>query len=603
MRHHSASLPPNAASNNPNRSDWQTLKSLWPYIWASKGRVLLALSALILAKLMNLAIPTTLKHIVDQMTPNPTAQALLVVPVALLLAYGALRISQTLFNELREIVFFQVVENAARTVSLKVFNQLHALSLRFHLSRQTGGLTRDIERGNRGIRTLIGFSFMTIVPTAIEVLMVLVFLWTKYDWVFVSITAAALVAYIGFTVWVTEWRTQYRVRMNRLDSEASQKAVDSLLNFETVKYFNNESYEAQRYDTGLRQYRQAAIVSQNSLSFLNLGQQLIISVALIAILWYATKNVVAGRSTVGDLVLINTLMLQLYVPLNFLGVMYREIKQALIDVDKMFVLLDSPAEISDAPDARQLQVTAGRVEFKKVSFAYNANRAILHDVSFTIEPNTTTAVVGKSGAGKSTLSRLLFRFYDAQQGDILIDGQSVKSVTQDSLRRAIGIVPQDTVLFNDTLGYNIRYGRPDATDEQVMRAARAAHLSEFIGRLPDGLDTQVGERGLKISGGEKQRVAIARTLLKGTPILVFDEATSALDTHAEKAIQSAFDEAAQNHTTLIVAHRLSTIVHAEQILVMDEGRIVERGTHAQLLAQKGVYAQMWAQQQSEPTPS
>lgn len=603
MRHHSAALPPNDASNNPQRSDWQTLKSLWPYVWASKGRVLLALSALILAKLMNLAIPTTLKHIVDQMTPNPTAQALLVVPVALLLAYGALRISQTLFNELREIVFFQVVENAARTVSLKVFNQLHALSLRFHLSRQTGGLTRNIERGNRGIRTLIGFSFMTIVPTAIEVLMVLVFLWMKYDWVFVSITAAALAAYIGFTVWVTEWRTQYRVRMNRLDSEASQKAVDSLLNFETVKYFNNEAFEAQRYDAGLKQYRQAAIVSQNSLSFLNLGQQLIISVALIAILWYATKNVVAGRSTVGDLVLINTLMLQLYVPLNFLGVMYREIKQALIDVDKMFVLLDSPAEISDAPDARELQVSTGRVAFKNVSFAYNSDRPILHDVSFTIAPNTTTAVVGKSGAGKSTLSRLLFRFYEAQQGDIEIDGQSVKSVTQDSLRRAIGIVPQDTVLFNDTLGYNIRYGRPDATDEQIMQAARAAHLGEFIGRLPQGLDTQVGERGLKISGGEKQRVAIARTLLKGTPILVFDEATSALDTHAEKAIQSAFDEAAQNHTTLIVAHRLSTIVHAEQILVMDEGRIVERGTHAQLLAKKGVYSEMWAQQQSEPTQS
>ena len=601
MRHHSSSVPPNAASNNPNRSDWQTLKSLWPYVWASKWRVLIALTALIVAKLMNLAIPTTLKHIVDNMTPNPTAQALLVVPVALLLAYGALRISQTLFNELREIVFFQVVENAARTVSLKVFNQLHALSLRFHLSRQTGGLTRDIERGNRGIRTLIGFSFMTIVPTAIEVVMVLVFLWKKYDGVFVAITAAALVCYIGFTVWVTEWRTQYRVRMNDLDSKASQKAIDSLLNFETVKYFNNESFESQRYDSGLKQYRQAAIVSQNSLSMLNLGQQLIISVALIAILWYATKNVVAGRATVGDLVLINTLMLQLYVPLNFLGVMYREIKQALIDVDKMFVLLDAPTEISDAPDARALQVSAGRVEFKKVSFAYNANRAILHDVSFTIEPNTTTAVVGKSGAGKSTLSRLLFRFYDAQQGDILIDGQSVKSVTQDSLRRAIGIVPQDTVLFNDTLGYNIRYGRPDATDEQVMQAARAAHLSEFISRLPDGLDTQVGERGLKISGGEKQRVAIARTLLKGTPILVFDEATSALDTHAEKAIQSAFDEAAQNHTTLIVAHRLSTIVHAEQILVMDNGQIVERGTHAELLAKKCVYAQMWAQQQNEPS--
>ena len=600
MRHHSASLPPNDASN-PQRSDWQTLKSLWPYVWASKGRVLLALSALILAKLMNLAIPTTLKHIVDAMTPNPTVQAVLVVPVALLLAYGALRVSQTLFNELREIVFFQVVENAARTVSLKVFNQLHHLSLRFHLSRQTGGLTRDIERGNRGIRTLIGFSFMTIVPTLIEVVMVLGFLWVKYDAVFVAITAAALAGYIGFTVWITEWRTQYRKRMNEMDSKANQKAIDSLLNFETVKYFNNESFEAKRYDEGLKQFRVAAIESQNSLSLLNLGQQMIISVALIAILWYATRDVVAGRATVGDLVLINTLMLQLYVPLNFLGVMYREIKQALIDVDKMFTLLDAPHEIIDAPNAAPLQVTRGRVEFRHVDFAYNDNRPILHDVSFTIEPNTTTAVVGKSGAGKSTLSRLLFRFYDAQSGDILIDGQSVRAVTQESLRQAIGIVPQDTVLFNDTLGYNIRYGRPDASDAQVLAAAQAAHLGGFLARLPEGLDTQVGERGLKISGGEKQRVAIARTLLKNTPILVFDEATSALDTHAEKAIQSAFDEAAHNRTTLIVAHRLSTIVHAEQILVMDDGRIVERGTHAELLAKKGVYSEMWAQQQREPS--
>ena len=597
---HGSSAPSSSSPPNPNRSDWQTIKSLWPYVWASKWRVLIAFSALILAKLMNLAIPTTLKHIVDAMTPNPTAQVVLVVPVSLLLAYGALRISQTLFNELREIVFFQVVENAARTVSLKVFKQLHNLSLRFHLSRQTGGLTRDIERGNRGIRTLIGFSFMTIVPTMIEVLMVLAFLWTKYDLVFVGITAMALVCYIGFTIWVTEWRTQYRVRMNDLDSKASQKAVDSLLNFETVKYFNNEEYEAQRYDSGLKQYRQAAIVSQNSLSMLNLGQQLIISVALIAILWYATKNVVAGRATVGDLVLINTLMLQLYVPLNFLGVMYREIKQSLIDVDKMFVLLDAPAEVTDDPDAQPLRVNAGRVEFKNVSFAYNPDREILHNVSFTIEPNTTTAVVGKSGAGKSTLSRLLFRFYDVQSGDILIDGQSIQHVTQDSLRHAIGIVPQDTVLFNDTLGYNIHYGRPEASDAEVMQAAQAAHLGEFISRLPEGLNTQVGERGLKISGGEKQRVAIARTLLKNTPILVFDEATSALDTHAEKAIQSAFDEAAQNRTTLIVAHRLSTVVHAEQILVMDNGQIIERGTHNELLAKKGEYAQMWAQQQSEP---
>ena len=405
MRHHSSSLPPNESSNNPRRSDWDTIRSLWPYIWASKYRVLIALSALILAKLANLAIPTTLKHIVDAMTPNPTVQAVLVVPVALLLAYGALRVSQTLFNELREIVFFQVVENAARTVSLKVFNQLHHLSLRFHLSRQTGGLTRDIERGNRGIRTLIGFSFMTIVPTLIEVVMVLGFLWVKYDAVFVAITAAALAGYIGFTVWITEWRTQYRKRMNEMDSKANQKAIDSLLNFETVKYFNNESFEAKRYDEGLKQFRVAAIESQNSLSLLNLGQQMIISVALIAILWYATRDVVAGRATVGDLVLINTLMLQLYVPLNFLGVMYREIKQALIDVDKMFTLLDAPHEITDAPNAAALQVSHGRVEFRHVDFAYNDNRPILHDVSFTIEPNTTTAVVGKCGAGKSTLSR------------------------------------------------------------------------------------------------------------------------------------------------------------------------------------------------------
>ena len=597
-RRFDSSPPANPA--RADRSDWQTIKSLWPYVWASKYRVLMAFSALILAKLMNLGIPMTLKNVIDSLTPSPTIQMVFVVPVALLMAYGALRISQTLFNELREIVFFQVVENAARTVSLKVFNQLHDLSLRFHLSRQTGGLTRDIERGNRGIRTLIGFSFMTIVPTLIEMLMVLGFLWAKYDWVFVAITASALVCYIGFTIAITEWRTQYRVRMNKMDSEANQKAIDSLLNFETVKYFNNETFEAKRYDKGLKQFRVAAIESQNSLSLLNLGQQMIISVALIAILWYATHDVVAGRATIGDLVLINTLMLQLYVPLNFLGVMYREIKQGLIDVDKMFTLLDAPHEINDAPDAKALNVTRGQVEFRHVNFSYDANRHILHDVSFTIAPNTTTAVVGKSGAGKSTLSRLLFRFYDVQSGEVLIDGQSIKHVTQTSLRRNIGIVPQDTVLFNDTLGYNIRYGRPEASDAEVLAVAHAAHLGEFLARLPEGLDTQVGERGLKISGGEKQRVAIARTLLKNTPILVFDEATSALDTHAEKAIQSAFDEAAQNRTTLIIAHRLSTIVDAEQILVMDDGRIVERGTHAQLLAKNGVYAQMWMQQQSEP---
>ena len=586
-------------TNTTHRSDWQTIKSLWPYIWQSKYRVMIAFVALTLAKVANLGIPVVLKQIVDGMTPNPTLQVALIVPIMLLLAYGALRVSMTLFNELREIVFFRVSENAARAVSLQVFNRLHSLSLRFHLGRQTGGLTRDIERGTRGVRTLIGFSFMTIVPTLIEMGMVLGFLWAKYDLVFVGITAAALVGYIGYTVGITEWRTQYRKRMNELDSRANQKAIDSLLNFETVKYFNNEQFEANRYDQGLGQFRKAAIRSQSSLSLLNFGQQLIISVALIVILWYTTQGVVNKELSVGDLVLINTLMLQLYVPLNFLGVMYRELKQSLVAVDKMFTLLHSEPDIADADDARELMVKDGRIQFKHVNFSYMENRQILHDVSFTVEPNTTTAIVGKSGAGKSTLSRLLFRFYDIQSGEILIDGQSVKDVTQLSLRKAIGIVPQDTVLFNDSLGYNIAYGRPDATPHDIMAAAKAAHLGDFLKRLPEGLETPVGERGLKISGGEKQRVAIARTLLKNTPILIFDEATSALDSHAEKAIQSAFDDAAKNRTTLIVAHRLSTIVHADQILVLNDGRIVERGTHAELLAKNGEYSAMWAAQQDE----
>ncbi|MGL4767432.1 MAG: ABCB family ABC transporter ATP-binding protein/permease [Formosimonas sp.] len=595
-RFHTSSPP---IHTTKSRSDWATIKSLWPYIWASKYRVLIAFTALVLAKVATLGIPTILKHIVDALAPSPTVQGALLVPLGLLVGYGALRIAQTLFSEIREIVFFRVSENAARILSLRVFDQLHQLSLRFHLSRQTGGLTRDIERGNRGVRTLIGFSFMTIVPTMIEMLLVLVFLWTKYDMVFVLITAAALALYIVYTVGITEWRTQYRRKMNEMDSKANQKAVDSLLNFETVKYFNNEQFESQRYDEGLGHFRRAAISSQSSLSALNLGQQMIISTALIGVLWYATRGVVAGSLSLGDFVLVNTLMLQLYVPLNNLGVMYRELKQSLIDVDKMFDLLGSDVEVADAPHAPDLNVAHGRIEFKNVNFHYNPNREILHDVSFVIEPNTTTAVVGKSGAGKSTLSRLLFRFYDVQSGEILIDGQPIQAVTQKSLRRAIGIVPQDTVLFNDSLGYNIRYGRPDASADEVLAAAHAAHLGDFLKRLPEGVDTPVGERGLKISGGEKQRVAIARTLLKNTPILIFDEATSALDTHAEKAIQSAFDEAAQNRTTLVIAHRLSTIVHAEQILVFNDGRITERGTHAQLLEKNGEYAAMWAAQQSE----
>lgn len=582
---------------NSENSGWQTIKSLWPYIWESKYRVMLTLAALVLAKVTNLAIPVTLKKIVDGLSPNPSIAVALSVPIALLVGYGLLRIGQTLFNELREIIFFRVTENASRSISLQVFERLHSLSLRFHLSRQTGGLTRDIERGTRGVRTLIGFSFMTIVPTLIEMGMVLGFLWAKYDLVFVGITALALVCYIVYTIGITEWRTQYRRKMNEYDSNANQKAIDSLINFETVKYFNNEAYEAKRYDKGLDQFRLAAITSQNSLSLLNLGQQMIISIALIAILWYTTTGVVKQELTIGDLVLVNTLMLQLYVPLNFLGVMYREIKQSLVDVDKMFGILNSAPEIADAPNAQQLMVSEGHIEFKHVSFSYTPDREILHDVSFSVAPHTTTAIVGKSGAGKSTISRLLFRFYDIQSGDILIDGQSIKQVSQNSLRRHIGIVPQDTVLFNDTLGYNIAYGRPQASEAEVMAAAQAAHLGDFIKRLPQGLNTPVGERGLKISGGEKQRVAIARTLLKNTPILVFDEATSALDSHAEKAIQSAFDEAAENRTTLIIAHRLSTIVHADQILVMQDGRIIERGTHNELLAQGGDYAAMWAAQQ------
>ena len=586
--------------NTPHtRSDWQTLKNLWPYIWQSKYRVIIAFIALSLAKVANLGIPITLKNIVDDLSPNPTLHIALAVPIFMLIAYGALRISQTLFNEVRQIVFFRVAENAARVMSLQVFNRLHSLSLRFHLGRQTGGLTRDIERGTRGVRSLIAFSFMTIVPTLIEIIMVLGFLWVKYDIVFFAITGAALFCYIIYTVGITEWRTQYRKRMNELDSHANQKAVDSLLNFETVKYFNNEKFEAERYDESLGQFRKAAIESQNSLSALNFGQQIIISVALIAILWYTTRGVVDGHLSIGDLVLVNTLMLQLYVPLNNLGVMYRELKQSLTDVDKMFNLLQSSPDIADQPDARPLMVSQGRIEFQHVNFSYTEARSILHDVSFTVEPNTTTAIVGKSGAGKSTISRLLFRFYDIQSGDIRIDGQSIAQVTQLSLRSNIGIVPQDTVLFNDTLGYNIAYGKPDASEAQVRAAADAAHLTDFLKRLPEGLDTAVGERGLKISGGEKQRVAIARTLLKNTPILVFDEATSALDSHAEKAIQSAFDEAAQNRTTLIVAHRLSTIVHADQILVMNDGRITERGTHSELLKKNGEYAAMWAAQQDE----
>lgn len=581
------------------RSDWGTLRRLFPYLWRYRWRVTIALAFLVGAKLANVGVPLLLKRLVDALSLAPgDPRAFVVVPVGLLVAYGALRLATSLFTELRELVFAKATEGAARSISLEVFRHLHALSLRFHLERQTGGMTRDIERGTRAVHSLISYSLYSILPTIIEVALVLALLGTRFDLWFVWITVAALVAYIAFTVSVTEWRTQFRRQMNELDSKAHTRAIDSLLNYETVKYFNNEDFEARRYDESLERLRRAALKSQSTLSLLNAGQQLIIAVALIAMLWRATEGVVAGTVTLGDLVMINAFMIQLYIPLNFLGVVYREIKQSLTDLDRMFGLLDREREVADAPDAAELVVREGVVRFEDVHFGYDPARPILKGVSFEIPAGRTVAVVGPSGAGKSTLARLLFRFYDVQGGRITIDGQDLKRVTQASLRRQIGIVPQDTVLFNDTIEYNIAYGRPGATREEVEAAARAAHIHDFIASTPQGYDTMVGERGLKLSGGEKQRVAIARTLLKNPPILIFDEATSALDSANERAIQAELASAARNKTALVIAHRLSTVVDAYEILVLEDGRIVERGRHHDLLARGGRYARMWAMQQS-----
>lgn len=582
------------------RSDLGTLKRLFPYLWDYKWRVLAALSFMVGAKMANVGVPLLLKNLVDAMNFKPgDAQAVLVVPVALLLAYGLLRLSTTLFTELRELVFAKATEGAARRISLEVFRHLHALSLRFHLERQTGGMTRDIERGTRGVHSLISYSLYSIIPTLIEVTLVLTLLAVKFDVWFAGITGIALVFYIFFTVTVTEWRTQFRKAMNELDSSAHSRAIDSLLNYETVKYFNNEEFEAARYDENLQRYRRAAIKSQNTLSLLNTGQQLIIAIGLVAMLWRATQGVVDGRMTLGDLVMVNAFMIQLYIPLGFLGVIYREIKQSLTDLDKMFVLMEREREIADVPGAQPIVIEGTpAVRFENVNFAYDPARPILHNVSFEIPPGKTVAVVGSSGAGKSTLARLLYRFYDVQQGCITIAGQDIKQVTQSSVRQSIGIVPQDTVLFNDTVEYNIAYGKPGASHAEVEEAARAARIHGFIASTPLGYQTMVGERGLKLSGGEKQRVAIARTLLKNPPVVIFDEATSALDSANERAIQAELRTAAQNKTTLVIAHRLSTVVDAHEILVMDAGRIVERGTHAQLLAMEGAYARMWALQQS-----
>ena len=584
-------------------SDWGTLKRLFPYLWAYKWRVMVALSFMVGAKVANVGVPLLLKNLVDTMTPKPgDLAAVLVVPVALLVAYAALRLSTSLFAELRDLVFAKATEGAARSISLGVFRHLHAMSLRFHLDRQTGGMTRDIERGTRAVHSLVSYSLYSIVPTLIEVGLVLTLLAVKFDVWFAGITVIALVLYISFTISMTEWRTQFRKRMNELDSKAHTRAIDSMLNFETVKYFNNEEFEARRYDDNLERYRQAALKSQRTLSILNAGQQLIIASGLVAMLWRATLGVAEGRMTLGDLVMVNAFMIQIYIPLNFLGAIYRELKQNLVDLEKMFTLLEREQEIADAPDAHALVLAQGAasasVRFDHVSFAYDPARPILHEISFDIPAGKTVAVVGPSGSGKSTLARLLYRFYEVQQGGILVAGQDIRTLTQASLRSAIGIVPQDTVLFNDTVQYNIAYGRPGSSLAEVQAAARAAHIDAFIASTPAGYDTMVGERGLKLSGGEKQRVAIARTLLKNPPILIFDEATGALDSANERAIQAELARVAQNKTTLVIAHRLSTVVDAYMILVMDAGRIIERGTHAELLQAQGRYAQMWALQQS-----
>jgi ATP-binding cassette subfamily B protein len=601
--------PPTMALPGPipeTRHDWQTIKTLLPYLWAWKGRVVFALCCLLLAKLTNVAVPMVFKDIIDTFTlpgANKLEQAVLLVPLGLLATYGALRFSTVLFTELREIFFARVTQRAVRTITLQVFEHLHSLSLRFHLDRQTGGLTRDIERGTRSIGSLISYTLYSILPTLVEIALVIGILAARYAWDFTLITGVTLTIYVIFTIVVTNWRTVLRREVNELDSAANVRAVDSLINFETVKYFNNERWEHDRYDEQMQKWETAQIRSQVSLSWLNLGQSLIIAAGVTLMMWRAAVGVAAGNMTVGDIVLVNAFLIQLYMPLNHLGVLYREIRQSLTDIERMFSLLDKNREIQDAPDARPLFASGEsgpcEIEFENVGFAYEANRQILFDVDFKVGAGETVAVVGHSGSGKSTLARLLFRFYDTTTGSVKINGSDLRALQQASVRAAIGIVPQDTVLFNDTIFYNIQYGRPTAPREEVIAAAKAAHIHDFIERLPDGYDTRVGERGLKLSGGEKQRVAIARALLKNPPILIFDEATSALDSKTEKAIQAELEQAAIGRTTLIIAHRLSTVMNADEILVLDAGHIVERGAHRALLEQNGLYAQMWALQQQQ----
>ncbi len=593
---------PGADPASGRAAHWDVLRDLLPYVWPAgrpdlRLRVILAFVSLVLAKVITVLVPIAYKAAVDWLTGGEaSAGALTLVPIALILAYGAGRVLMVAFNQLRDVLFTKVGQNAVRALTTRAFRHLHRLSLRFHLERRTGALSRVLERGIHAVELIIRMGVLNSIPTSLELILVAGLLASYFGLDFVAIVLVTVVVYIWFTFQASEWRLHIRRELNESDNEANAKAVDSLLNYETVKYFGNEELEARRFDASMARYEQAAIKTYTSLGILNAGQALILAIGLTACMLLAARGVVSGRFTVGDFVMINALLIQFYMPLNFMGMVYREIKQGLVDLEALFALMGAAPEIVDAPDAKPLEVREGHVRFEHVSFAYDRDRIILSDVTFEVPPGHMVAIVGPSGAGKSTISRLLFRFYDVTEGRIVIDGQDIRTVTQASLRAAIGVVPQDTVLFNDTIYYNILYGRPDASREEVIEAARLAQIDSFIQGLPQGYETQVGERGLKLSGGEKQRVAIARTILKGPPILMLDEATSALDSHTEQEIQAALDRIARERTTLVIAHRLSTIVHADNIVVLDQGRVVEQGTHGALIAEGGLYARMWARQ-------